>query len=147
MQELIAVINAALASDATADQKAAGVQACNTIAAALGTEPGKQLVLPTTPQRSPLAGISFDQVLDLAIAKLTAVASTNDAQSPTALPAPAAALPARAGLRVPAHVALPPSIMRAVAVPRSTNVARTANPARTSKQRTTITRPTAPNKR
>lgn len=146
MQELIAVIHAALASDATADQKAAGVQACNTIAAALGTEPGKQLVLPTTPPRSPLAGVSFDQVLDLAIAKLTTIASAREAQTPHALPSPpVAALPARTGLRVPARVALPPSLVRAASAPRSSNVART-NPARAPQPRTATTRPTTPNK-
>ena len=37
------------AADATSEKKAAGVQACRTIAAALGAEPGKPLVLPGMP--------------------------------------------------------------------------------------------------
>ncbi len=55
MQELIDVIRAAVTTDATNEQKAAGVQACRTIAAALDIEPGKPIVLPGSPSASPPA--------------------------------------------------------------------------------------------
>src|SRR5262245_55404222 len=95
MQELIDVIRAAIAADATQQQKAAGVQACRTIVAALDTEPGKPIVLPGAPPRSPLAGISIDQVLELLVARLTVVA---DAREAATEPPPA---PAPTGFRVP----------------------------------------------
>lgn len=104
MQELIDAIGAAVASGATTEQKAAGVQACRTILAALDTEPGQPLVPPTAvsaPTRP-----SLDQVLDMAIARLTMIANARDAASAPATPKAAAAprqLPT--GLRVP--VALP----------------------------------------
>jgi hypothetical protein len=123
MEELIDMIRTAVTSGATTDQKAAGVQACRTIAAALDTEPGKPIVLPGTPPRSPLAGISIDQVLELLVARLTAVANGRDA---TALPA----APAPAGLRIPS-----------VVPPRS--VARTANAVRPS----TTNRQSAPTRK
>lgn len=112
MDQLIDAIRVATMSGATTDQKAAGVQACRAIIAALATEPGKPIVLPGTPPQSPLAGISIDQVLELLVARLTTIANARDA---AALP-PA---PAAAGIRIPA-----------VVPPRS--VARAANPTRAS---------------
>lgn len=104
MQELIDAIGAAVASGATTEQKAAGVRACRTILAALDTEPGKPLVPPiavSAPTRP-----SLDQVLDMAIARLTMIANARDAASAPATPK-VAAVPRQlpTGLRVP--VALP----------------------------------------
>ncbi|MFT3695718.1 MAG: hypothetical protein QM831_21450 [Kofleriaceae bacterium] len=95
MQELIEVIRVAVATDASAEQKASGVQACRTIAAALGTEPGKTIMLPGMPL--PVAGsrVSVDQMLDLMIARLTTIASQRETE-----PAPTVVRSTR-GLRVP----------------------------------------------
>lgn len=108
MQELIDVIRAAMTSGATTEQKAAGVQACHTIIAALDTEPGKPLAPPSllaTPATRP----TLDQMLDLAIAKLTTIVNAHDA---TALPAAPKVSPAArqlpTGLRVPATPAALP---------------------------------------
>lgn len=100
MDQLIELIRAATASGATTEHKAAGVQACRTILAALDTEPGKPLVPPiavSAPTRP-----SLDQVLDMAIARLTMIANARDAAAAPAAPKVAAAprkLPT--GLRVP----------------------------------------------
>ena len=72
MQELIEAIRTATAEGATADQKAAGAQACRTILTALEAEAGKPLALPGAPAPSPLAGIEPSQALDLLIARLRA---------------------------------------------------------------------------
>jgi hypothetical protein len=77
MDSVLETIRSAVANDATAEQKAAGVQACRTILAALDAEPGKPLVPPiavSAPTRP-----SLDQVLDLAIARLTMIANARDA--------------------------------------------------------------------
>ena len=100
MHDLIDIIRAAVAGDATTEQKAAGVQACRTIAAALDTEPGKPLVLPGTPPPTATSRVSVDQVLDLMIARLTTIANERDAnpqppaRPPVALRVPAGARPA-----------------------------------------------------
>ena len=85
--------------------------------------PKKPIVLPGTPQQSPLAGITIDQVIELLIAKLTVVANAREAS--TALPATSATT----GFHVP--VVAPPRV-----------VARPANTARPSiiKRRSTPTR-------
>jgi hypothetical protein len=111
MHDLIDLINAAVATGATTEQKAAGVQACRTIAAALDTEPGKPLVLPNTPPPPPTSRVSVDQVLDLMIARLTTIANERDTQ-----PQPPARPPV--ALRVPAVAR--PALPRA-ATPRRTN--------------------------
>lgn len=104
MQELIEMIRIATASDATHEQKAAGVQACRTIATALDTEPGKPLTLPGLAPMANTSRVSIDQVLDLAIARLSVIATEQDskqtlaAQTPAALPK---AAPKPRGLRVP----------------------------------------------
>lgn len=112
MDQLIDAIRVAATSGATTDQKAAGVQACRAIIAALDTEPGKPIVLPGTPPQSPLAGISIDQVLELLVARLTTIANARDAAALPPAPAPN-------GVRIPA--VMPPC-----------SVARAANPTRAS---------------
>lgn len=102
MQELISAITAATATGASVEQKAAGVHACRTIIAALDTEPGKPLVLASPLPQSPLAGISIDQVLDLAVARLTAIAN---ARAATPSPPPAALT----ALRIPTVTPFTPS--------------------------------------
>lgn len=78
MQQLIEVIGAAIATDATSEQKASGAQACRTILTALDAEPGQPLVLPGMPRPHVLTGVSIDQVLDLVIARLSVIASDQD---------------------------------------------------------------------
>src|SRR5262245_39319548 len=103
MNDLIEAIRAAVADGATTEQKAAGVQACRTIATALGTEPGKSFTLPGAPL--PMTSrVSIDQVLDLAIARLSVIATEQDSKRLVAAQAPAAlpkAAPKPRGLRVP----------------------------------------------
>lgn len=82
MNELIEAIRIAVAEGATTEQKAVGVQACRTIAAALGTEPGKPLVLSGVSPVQTTSRVSIDQVLDLMIAKLSLVAKENETQQP-----------------------------------------------------------------
>lgn len=149
MQELIDVIRAAIATDASKEQKAAGVQACRAIVAALDTEPGKPIVLPGVPHKPPLSGVSLDQVLDLLIGRLTSIADAREAHIPPALPPPhdAVALPApsRTGLRVPAPLAVRTNVARPANAAR-TNVARPANAAR-APQQATVARQTPTNVR
>ena len=78
MSELIEAIRAAVAQNATTDQKAIGAQACRTILAALDAIPGKPIVLPGAPKPHPLSGITVDQALDLLIARLTMIANARD---------------------------------------------------------------------
>ena len=100
MHDLIDIIRTAVGADATTEQKAAGVQACRTIAAALDTEPGKPLVLPGTPAPAATSRVSVDQMLDLMIARLTTIANERDAapqppaRPPVALRVPTNARPA-----------------------------------------------------
>jgi hypothetical protein len=79
MTEMIEAIRVAVADGATPEQKAIGAQACRTILAALGAEPGKPIDLPGAPQPHPLAGITADQALALLIARLTAIAEAKEA--------------------------------------------------------------------
>ena len=96
MREMIDAIRLAVADGATAQQRAAGVLACQSILAALGAEPGKPIAIPGAPAPHPLAGIDPRQALDLLIAKLTAALPKEDAK---AAAAPAAA-PDPRGLRI-----------------------------------------------
>ena len=114
MQELIDVIRAAVIADATNEQKAAAVQACRTIAAALDVEPGKPIALPGTPSASPPAArLSLDQVLDLAIARLTMIANEHEKS-------PAPATQRQSALRIPVITApVPRAASRPVAKPTS----------------------------
>jgi hypothetical protein len=89
MNELIEAIRVAVADGATAEQKAIGAQACRTIIAALGAEPGKPIVLPGVPKPHPLSTLSVDQALDLVIARLRTVADAReqvDQQKPASAP-------------------------------------------------------------
>ncbi len=78
METLIDAIRSAIASDASDEARASGVQACRTILAALETKPGDQLVnrpVPTTPMQAVLTALSNtppEQLLDLAISRLKA---------------------------------------------------------------------------
>jgi hypothetical protein len=104
MQDLIELIRAAVADGATAEQKAIGAQACRTILAALDAQPGKPIVLPGVPQAHPLSQLSLDQVLDLAIARLSQIAAARETQpAQPAQPGQPAAPASRAptGLRIP----------------------------------------------
>ena len=87
ISDLIESIRIAVAEGATHEQKATGVHACHTIAAALGVEPGKPIVLPGAPQPHPLSTATLDQALDLLIARLTTIASRNEADVNVAQPA------------------------------------------------------------
>ncbi|MEO9253904.1 MAG: hypothetical protein ABI305_00055 [Tepidiformaceae bacterium] len=98
MQVLIEAIRVAVASDASTEQKATGVQACRTIVAALDTEPGKPIALPGMPLPAATSRVSVDQILDLTIARLATIATAREAE------------PALRGLRVPVTpTALPPA--------------------------------------
>ena len=78
MQDLLEAIRVAMTDGATAEQKATGAQACQTILAALGAQPGKPIVLPGVPKPNPLSGLSVDQALELVIARLRAVADARE---------------------------------------------------------------------
>ena len=95
MQDLLEAIRVAMTDGATAEQKATGAQACQTILAALGAQPGRPIVLPGVPKPNPLSGLSIDQALELVIARLRTVADAreqadkqkqDDKQKPTAAP-------------------------------------------------------------
>ena len=106
MQDLLEAIRVAMTDGATAEQKATGAQACQTILAALGAQPGKPIVLPGVPKPNPLSGLSVDQALELVIARLRAVADARDKQA--AQPAPAAqATPATAAPTAPPGPRIP----------------------------------------
>jgi len=103
MNELIEAIRMAVAEGATTEQKATGVLACRTIATALDTEPGKSFTLPGVPLPV-MSRVSIDQVLDLAIARLSAIAKENEAQHVPTPNQPTAAQPRLApsrGVQIP----------------------------------------------
>jgi hypothetical protein len=104
MHDLLEAIRAATAEKATAEEKAAGVQACRTILTALDAEAGKPLALPAAPAPNPLAGIDPAQALDLLIARLRAA-------MPPDQPARARSRPGPPGLRI-ALVTPPPGSTR-----------------------------------
>lgn len=82
MNNVIEAIQVALAPDASAEARAAGVAACRAVLAALEAVPGEAFTatpIPGTPQTPQVANIVSmlravppDQLLDLAIAKLRA---------------------------------------------------------------------------
>ena len=82
MHELIEAIRAAVADGASADQKAVGARACQTILTALGAEPGRPIALPGAPEPSPLARLSGEQALDLVITRLASIAEAREANTP-----------------------------------------------------------------
>ena len=108
MHELIEAIRVAVTDGATAEQKAIGAQACRTILAAIGAEPGKPIVLPGAPKPHPLSGLSFDQALDLVIARLRTVADARE-QSAKQKPADVRRGPQIAFVPPPAQPARPPT--------------------------------------
>ncbi len=93
METLIESIRIAVATDATDEQRAAGAQACRTIATALESKPGEAIVAPALPTTAPqlaqmisaLRGVPPEQLLDLAIARLRA-ALPPDATTPAVVP-------------------------------------------------------------
>lgn len=79
MDTLIDAIRLSIANDASVEARTAGVHACRTILAALEAKAGEPLA-PTPVAATPLQAIvgalrtmPLDQLLDLAITKLTAV--------------------------------------------------------------------------
>lgn len=86
MTEMIDAIRAAVAEGATPEQKGLGAQACRTILAALGAEPGKTIAMPGAPQPHPLAGITADQALTLIIARLSTIVEAKEAAAKEAAP-------------------------------------------------------------
>jgi len=136
VSELVAATRAALAQGATAEQKAIGAQACRSILTALDVEPGKPLVLPDAPKPHPLSGITLDQALDLAIARLTMTANARDAptvaQTNTMPPGPQLPqLPTQPERRGPQTPIVPPSAAKAPMAKRCVAlVHRTTGPAR-----------------
>ncbi|HTR49501.1 MAG TPA: hypothetical protein VMJ10_02275 [Kofleriaceae bacterium] len=106
MQDLLEAIRVAMTDGATAEQKATGAQACQTILAALGAQPGTPIVLPGVPKPHPLSALSVDQALELVIARLRAVADARDKQA--AQPTPATqATPATAASTAPRGPRIP----------------------------------------
>jgi hypothetical protein len=87
VDELIESIRFAVAPTATIDQRAAGVAACRALLTALGAEVGKPFTpaaVGITPPPRPLSGLTIDQALDLAIAKLRSMVPAESAPAPTA---------------------------------------------------------------
>jgi len=73
-----------------------------TILTAIDAEPGRPIALPGTPKPHPLAGITLDQALDLAIQRLSAVAEKRDAEAKEITTATAEAMqPQRRGPAIP----------------------------------------------
>jgi hypothetical protein len=77
VEAIIESIRVAVAADATAEARAAGVVACRTILAALEPKPSEPLATPTITNASPVAtaiaalrGMPTEQLFELAIAKL-----------------------------------------------------------------------------
>lgn len=82
METLLEAIRAAIATDASAQTRAAGAHACRTILTALETKPGETMPVTAPVGDSPttqiaqmlgtLGGVPAEQLLDLAIARLRA---------------------------------------------------------------------------
>lgn len=92
MDNLIEAIRSAVADDASSEARASGAQACRTILAALEARPGEILAPVSTAPATPLHALIGalrtmppEQLLDLAIARLTAAL-------PQGTPPPATAL-------------------------------------------------------
>ena len=117
MQELIEAIRAAVATDASPEQKATGVQACRTIVAALDTEPGKPIVLPGMPLPAATSRVSVDQIIDLMIARLTTIAAERDTHPAPTIAPPTLTAASPRGLRVPVTPASLPRLPTRPAVP------------------------------
>lgn len=78
MENLLEAIRAAVVTDASAEVRAAGAQACRTILAALEATPGAPIQATAVPDVpianlvATLRGVPMEQLLDLAIARLRA---------------------------------------------------------------------------
>ena len=96
----IEAIRAAVAADATDEQKSQGAAACRAILVALGAEPGKPIAMPGAPTPHPLARLDPGQALDLIIAKLSAMVPAEGAGGDTPKASRAIAPVAPRGLRI-----------------------------------------------
>jgi hypothetical protein len=106
MDDMIETIRVAATDGATPEQKAAAVVACRTILAALEAEVGKPIAVSGAPSPGPLAGIPPEHALDLLIAKLSAVAESNEKSRASTAPTSPLRIalvptPPRASSRVP----------------------------------------------
>jgi hypothetical protein len=111
MEPLLEAIRAAVATDATAEQKTAGAQACRTIFTALEAETGKPIGLPSAPKAHPLAGLTFDQALELVIMRLTSVAEARDTKAQVAdAPKPPVDTPKLSAVAAPRIPLIQPSL-------------------------------------
>ena len=105
MEQLLESIRAAVAENASAEQKNTGAQACRAILAALEAEAGRPLAFAGAPPPTALAGIDPTQALDLLIARLQAALPADEGEK-AAVPAPH-----RPGLRI-SMVSPPPGVPR-----------------------------------
>lgn len=105
MEQLLESIRAAVAENASAEQKSAGAQACRAILTALEAEAGKPLAFAGAPPPAALSGIDPTQALDLLIARLRAALPSAEGEKPATL------APDRAGLRI-SMVSPPPGVPR-----------------------------------
>ena len=103
MEQLLESIRAAVAENASAEQKSAGAQACRAILTALEAEAGKPLAFAGAPPPAALSGIDPTQALDLLIARLRAALPSAEGEKPATL------APDRPGLRI-SMVSPPPGV-------------------------------------
>jgi len=104
--DLVASIARAIATDATADHRRAGRQACILLASTLG-EPGEPMAPPGLASRTPR--IDGAQLMDLALVKMRAFLAELEAKAPTSAASPASTNPPRSstastrprGLQIP----------------------------------------------
>jgi hypothetical protein len=98
MESALDTLRTALADGATAEQRAAGITTCRAMLAALEASPGQPLPVaspaaatPSSGMPTSLAGLTLDQVLDLAIGKMRSMlppdklADTQPNQPPLAI--------------------------------------------------------------
>ncbi len=97
MESALDTLRTALADGATAEQRAAGITTCRAMLAALEASPGQPLPVappaatPSSGMPTSLAGLTLDQVLDLAIGKMRSMlppdklAATQPNQPPLAI--------------------------------------------------------------
>ncbi len=84
IEQTLTTIRAALATDATAEARAAGANACRSIVAALEPAPAPAAINATAVASAltALRGVPPDQLLDLAIAKLRSALPAGTAVAP-----------------------------------------------------------------
>lgn len=104
MDQLLDAIRAATQSGATDEAKAAGVNACRAVLAALEAKAGEPLAAPIAVSATPpdiaalvagLKGVPVDQLLDLAIAKLRTMVPADKAPPVHKLSIPLLPVPRR----------------------------------------------------